>query len=567
MRRLLSVITIVLLAVPAYAQDDFGGGFGGDTVLSAGDIDALFGGGGNRGNRGNNNNIPDPEGLFLQMKDLLKTKKAPLSKDQEKALRPFIETEVASMRTSLEELFGNRGNNRGNNNNNTANMISEMFNIVGKNNAELLTTVKESLTPDQVALITKAEKDKKTCTVVLDLLNPQQMQQNRGNDFRGGNRGGNNGGFNFPPGFEDFGGFDRGGGGGGGGGNRGNNNNNNSALQNAPDRAYCTSMSSTTAERLAPISQILTKGKKPLTPELEKKVSESIETKFAKMQEELKAANPEMQRLLNSINQNNRNNNNNNTNNNSPQAVNPQTLRNNSVNTIMSNLGIPNPNNNNNNRGRGNEFFNNQNNQNNQNANNPNAANANTANNPNANTANANNNQNRGNRGNNNNNNIQQEIQKKNEDLLDKVAAKLNPDQGTIIKKYKYDQIKAKGGADRYRAILEQEGTPLTPEQFNEIRNRFNALNLATRQFAEQKVQEEMGKQATLEPPPQPNQNQNQQRPNPNNINQNPIAQQIVSTVMPLVSRQHAILEKTTNETILKVLTPPQVASYKINTL
>jgi len=49
MRRLLSVITIVLLAVPAYAQDDFGGGFGGDTVLSAGDIDALFGGGGNRG--------------------------------------------------------------------------------------------------------------------------------------------------------------------------------------------------------------------------------------------------------------------------------------------------------------------------------------------------------------------------------------------------------------------------------------------------------------------------------------------------------------------------------------
>jgi len=542
MRRLLSVMTIVLMAVPAYPQDD-GGGFG-DTVLSAGDIDALFGGG-NRGNRGNNNsnNIPDPEGLFLQMKDLLKTKKAPLNKDQEKALKPFIETEVASMRESLEASFGNRGNqNRGNNN---QNMIAEMFNIVGKNNTELLTSMKESLTPDQVALITKAEKDKKVCTVMLDLLNPQQMQQNRGNDPRN-NRGGG-GGFNPPPGFEDLVGFEQRGGGGGGG--RGNNNNNN-FLQQAPDRAFCTAMTSTTAERLAPISQILTKGKKPLTPEQEKKFSESIETKFAKMEEELKAANPEMQRLLNSINQNNRNNNNNN-NNNNPPAVNPQTLRNNIVNTIMSNLGLPNPNNNNNNnRGRGGDF-NQQNNPNNQNANNP--------------TANANNqNNNRGNRG---NNNIQQEIQRKNEELLDKVAAKLNPDQGTIVKKFKYDQIKARGGADRYRAILEQEGTPLTPEQLTEIRNRFNALNVAVRQFAEQKVQEEMGKLATLEPPPQPNQNQNQQRPNPNNVNQNPVAQKIVSTVMPLVSRQHAILEKTTNDTILKVLTPPQVASYKINTL
>ena len=153
--------------------------------------------------------------------------------------------------------------------------------------------------------------------------------------------------------------------GGGGGGNRGGNNNNNAInnfLRDAPDRAYCTSANSTTAERLAPISEILTKGKKPLTPDQEKKFSGLIETKLPQMQEELKAANPQMQQLLNSLNQNRNNNNNNNA------TLNPQTLRNNIVNTIMTQLGIPNNNNNNNNRGnRGN---------NNQNPNNANANNA-----------------------------------------------------------------------------------------------------------------------------------------------------------------------------------------------
>jgi hypothetical protein len=574
MKRFLSVITILLLTVPlltvpAFAQDDFGGGFGGDSVLSASDIDALFGGrgGGNRGNQ-NQNNIPDPESLFLQMKDLLKNKKAPLTKDQEKTLRPFIVTEVTDMRTTLEAQFGNnRGNNNQNRgNNNQANMITEMFTIVGKNNTELLTSLKSSLTPEQVALITKAEKDKKVCTVVLDLLNPQQMQQNRGNEGNRGNRGGGNGGFNVPPGFEELIGFD--GGGGGNRGNRGgNNNNNNNFLREAPDRAFCTSTASTTAERVAPISQILTKAKKPLTEDQEKSFSASIEAKYTKMQEELKAANPEMQRLLNSINDSNRNRNNNN--NNTPQTVNQQTLRNNIVNTIMTNLGIQTNNNynNNNNRGRGgNENFNpnNQNNQNNQNNPNQNAPNAN-ANNPNANQ-NANNNNNNFNRGNRGNNNIQQELQRKNEELLDHIAAKLNPDQSTIIKKYKYEEIKKKGGAERYRAILEQEGTPLTAEQLNQIRNLINAQNQATRQFAEKQVTDEMAKQPTMEPPAQPNPNPNQQR-NPNNVNQNPIAQQIVSTLMPLVSRQHALLERTTADTILKLLTPPQVASYKINSL
>ena len=123
MRRLLSVMAVVLLASPCFAQDDFGGGF--DSVLTGSDIDALLGGG-NRGNRGNNNNgtsIPNPEQLLLQMKDMLKTKKVPLSKDQEKALKTFLDTETVAMRTELEAMFtGNRGNNN-NNNNRTANIL------------------------------------------------------------------------------------------------------------------------------------------------------------------------------------------------------------------------------------------------------------------------------------------------------------------------------------------------------------------------------------------------------------------------------------------------------------
>src|SRR4030095_2647235 len=170
MRRLLSVMAVVLLASPCFAQDDFGGGFGGfDGVLTGSDIDALLGGG-RGGNRNNNNgtSIPNPEQLLLQMKDLLKAKKVPLTKDQEKALKTFLDTETVAMRTELEAQFTNRGNNNGRNNNN---MLSELFTIVGKHNTELLTQMKADLAPDQASLITKAEKDKKVCSVMLDLFN------------------------------------------------------------------------------------------------------------------------------------------------------------------------------------------------------------------------------------------------------------------------------------------------------------------------------------------------------------------------------------------------------------
>jgi hypothetical protein len=581
MKKALSVVALVLMAFPAFAQDDFGGGFGGgfDGVLTGADIDALLGGGGNRGNRGNNNNnaIPNPEQLFLQMRDLLKARKAPLSKDQEKTLRTFLDTETVAMRTELEAQFTNRGNNNNNNRgNNTANILGEIFTTVGKHNTELLTAMKSDLTPDQTSLITKAEKDKKVCTVMLDMFNPQSLQ-NRGNEGGRGGRGGNNNNnqnFNFPIGID---GLDLGGG--GFPANRGGNNNNNSFLQQIPDRAFCTTAASTTAERLAPISQVLTKGKKPLTAEQEKKFSGLIEARLPLMQQEMREKDPEIARLINSINNNNNNNQprNNNNNNQTPPAVNPQTLRNNIVGTIMTQLGLPNNNNNNNNqnnRGRGGN--------NNQNAagNNatPNAAgnnqnpannNPNPGNNPNNNQNNQN--FNRGNRGNNNNFNIQSEVQRKNEELYDKIAAKLNPDQADVVIKYKYDQIKAKGGVERYRAIMEQEKTPLTPEQITQIQSLFNVQNQAVRQFAEQMVQQEMDKATTLEPPPpagnQTGNQQNQNRPNPNNVAQNPVAQQIVAKVMPEVSKRHAILERSLTETIMKLLTPPQVASYKLNSL
>jgi hypothetical protein len=578
MKKALSVMVLALLALPAFAQDDFGGGgFGGDAVFTGSDIDALLGGG-NRGNRGNNNNqdqIPNPETLLLQVKDLLKAKKVPLSKDQEKVLKTFLETETVTMRTELEAQFGNRGNNnRGNNNNNnTANMLTEIFAAVGKTNAALLTSMKADLTPDQVSLISKAEKDKKVCSVMVDLVNPQQLQ-NRNNEGggrggRGNNNNNNSGNFNFPAGLEEF--FPQ------QQNNNYNNRGNNSWLQNAPDRTFCTSGTSTTAERLAPIAQILTKGKKPLTADQEKKFAGMIEVAVPKMQEELRATNPEMQRLLSSINQNNQNNqnrnNNNNQNNNNPPAVNLATLRSNIVGTIMTQLGLPNNNNNNNNNNRGNRGGGNnpQNNnpQNNQNtnatANNTNAASASNA--TAAGNASANNDNffNRGGRGNNNNFNPQAEVRKRNEELYDKIAAKLDSEQGKVVKKYKYDQIKARGGAERWRGIMLEEGTPLTPEQSTTITQLINANNQLTRNYADQLVDAEMKAVGSFDLPPNTPNLPNGNRPNPNNVPQNPAAQKVVAKIMPEVSKRHAALDRGLEETILKTLTPPQVASYKLN--
>jgi hypothetical protein len=238
----------------------------------------------------------------------------------------------------------------------------------------------------------------------------------------------------------------------------------------------------------------------------------------------------------------------------------------------MSQLGIPNTNNTNNNNNRGGRG-----------GNTPqansgttttppatpqNAANATNQNPQNAQNNNPQNNNFQG-RGGNNNNNLQAEVRKKNEELLDKVAASLNPTQGKIVKKLKYDQIKARGGSERYRAIMEEEGTPLTPEQTTQIQQLVNAQNQAIRQFAQQQVQQEM----TTNPPPEtmpapdPNQQQGRGRGNANSVGQNPYAQQVVAKLMPIVSRQRVLIEKTTTDQIMKLFTPSQVASYKLNSL
>jgi hypothetical protein len=253
----------------------------------------------------------------------------------------------------------------------------------------------------------------------------------------------------------------------------------------------------------------------------------------------------------------------------------------------MSNLGIQTNNNNNNqgNRGGGrggnNPNFNPEN-----RGNNPNFNAENRGNNPNFNPENRGNN-NQGNRGNNNNNNqnfnIQQEVQKKNEELLDKVAAMLKPEQGAIVKKMKYDQIKSRGGVDRYRGILESEGTPLTPEQIQSIQNLINAEAQGVRNAAQTMVQakiqalpegalqaaaqqylaEQQRLQQQQNNPQQYRNNNNQQ----NNVNQNQEAQKIIAEVLPEVSKQHARLGAVMEESILKVMTPSQQASYKLNKL
>jgi hypothetical protein len=558
MKTVLSLLTIVLLAFPAFAQDD--------VILTGGDIDALLGGGRgnqNRGGRGNNNQqqIPDPLFFYEDVKALLKDNKVPLDKNQEKALQTFLNTETTAMRTALEAQFQNRGGNRGNNR--EATILTDLVAAVTKHNAELLTEMKAALTPDQVALVTKAEKDKKVCTVMVDLINFQELRTRLNNNANNNNQGGRG-----PGGFGDFGGDfgDLFGGGGNQGGGRGGNNNfnqQNQILQTLPDRASCVWRDTTPAQRVAVLGDVLTKGKKPLTAEQTTKFTALFEPRMKMLVDELKAKDPQIDQLVNSLGNPNRNNNNFQNQNQQQQQqtpqVNVQTLTNNIVNTIMQNLGIQNQNNNNNNQNRGGRG----------NANNNANANAAAAN---------NNNQNRGNQQ--QNFNPQAEIQKKNEELYDKVAAMLKPEQGALVKKVKYDQIKARGPVDKYRGILEQEGTPATPEQLTQIQQILNTTNQAVRNFAQglvtteiqalepgalQAAAQQIIQQQAQQQQQQQNPQQNRNNTNVNNVAQNGVAQQIVSKVISQVSVQRARLDQIAFEQILtRVLTPAQQASYKV---
>ena len=144
----------------------------------------------------------------------------------------------------------------------------------------------------------------------------------------------------------------------------------------------------------------------------------------------------------------------------------------------------------------------------------------------------------------------------------------LTPAQRPPIKRLKFDQIKVRGGADRIRAIMEEEDTPLTAEQLTQVTSLYNAQNQSLRQFATQLAQDAFAVLPPAAPTARGTQNsQPQGNFNPNNVNNNPQAQQIVAQVLPKVSVQRALLDKVTIDTVMKLLTPPQVASYKLNAM
>ncbi len=549
MKELLRVLVIVLLAVPAFAQDDFGIF---DNTISGTQLDALLGGGGRgRGGPGNGiqNLIPDPEQMTNQFKDALKSNDVPLSKDQEKALKEMLTTERQSVEQVITAQFGNRGNNnqnenqnRNNNNNfNPAEIFDQLEKITQKHNTELLAAMNADLTPDQQKLVTKAVKDKKkVCTVMVDVINLKQLEEQQNSSgpggFGGGGFGGGFGGGGFDGGFGGGfggggfpGGFDRGGRGGG----RGGFNN-----LNLPNRPGCTTHDSTTAERLTPLGEVLSKGKHPLTTDQETQFTGLIQDQMGLLEEEL-AANTQIQNLVDNLNRNDN------------STVNPQQLRNSIVSTILQQLGIQ-TNNFRGNRGGGNRGGNF--------PGNPNGNNEARGGNGN----NANNfNRNRGN----NNFNIQAELEQRHEALLDKVIAMLHPDQQPVIKKLKYDEIKQRGGAEEVRGILAEEDTPLTPEQLTKIQQLFDAASQGIQRFTEDIVTKEISKLSPEDLKPPAADSDATPTGNPNNVNQNPRAQQIVGELLPQVSRQNALLQKATKDSVMKVLTPAQVASYKLSSL
>jgi hypothetical protein len=553
MKRLLSVFAITLLAAPVFAQDDFG--FGG--TLSQSEIDQLLGGGGGgRGGRGRGNNVqsilPDPALMYNEIKELLKNKKVPLAKEQEKPLQTLLNDETKATRADLEKQYpalnpqnqqnqqnqqnnnqgrGGRGNPQ-NNQNNQNNQTARIDKVILDQNAALLTEMKPLLTAEQVAILDKAEKDKK-CLVLIDGLYTFLNSGQRGN---------------------------------------GNTNN----------RSWCTYGDFTANQRLAPVRDLLKRERKPLTTEQDAKLVALIEARV-----------PVVERAFRDeglINNNNRNNQNN-------QEQQRQQLANNIVNNIFQNLGIQQQNNN---QGRGgNQNFNFEQvlqqacapdatpeqraaaeQQLSQGRGNFNRGGGDGNFNRGGGDANFNLQQlcqnfgNRGGRGGNNNNNvnfnvIRAEVEKRNEALLDKIAASLKPAQSSIIKRFKYDQIKSRGGTERIRSIMEEEGTPLTEQQITQIQALFNESNQTLRTWAQQLVL----KQMETEPPPlqAQNQNQNQNRGNNNQGQQgqpNPLQQYqqtMRDKLMPRVAQERSRIENAMMNSVMKVLTPSQVASYKIN--
>ena len=505
MKSVLTLLAAVALALPAMAQDDV-------ILLNGADIDALLGGGRGRSNPAQNL-IPDPAALFAQIRDLLRAQKVPLDKNQEKSLQALLDKQTKEIRSLLDSA--NRGNdpnqaNRGGNNN-PASFMTRIDSIVTKHNAALLKQMKASLTSEQTSLTNKAEKDKKTCLTLLDVMTfPQPPNRGDGGGFGGGGFGGG--------GFDGGGGFGGGPGGGGfpGGGLRGDFPGGPGGPGfDIPSRLQCTTADSTSQQRLNVLGDVLAKGKQPLTGEQTQQFVAMIDEQITQVQEELVAAGIPTNQFPGP-------------NRGAPAANNPQQIRNAIVNTILSQLGIQNagPREGRGGGGRGEG------------------------------------------RGGNRGNSLQTDVQARTDAMFDKIIASLKPEQQRTVRKVKYAQIKERGGANRIRAILEEEGTPLTADQFTKVQSLFTAEVQAIRDYAQQLVDQELQgvPPEALQPIPQA---QGRGGPNggPNNVNQNPRAQQIVAKLLPMVSIRRAQTEKVTLDTVMKLLTPAQVASYKVNTL
>ena len=71
------------------------------------------------------------------------------------------------------------------------------------------------------------------------------------------------------------------------------------------------------------------------------------------------------------------------------------------------------------------------------------------------------------------------EIRRMNEELLGKVTASLQPPQQAVIKKFQNDQIRARGGIDALKLIMEEAGAPLTAEQIPQIQALYAEENQA----------------------------------------------------------------------------------------
>src|SRR5579884_4067172 len=89
MKRLILVLALILLASPAFAQDEGGGGFGG--LFGIGDAPA-------------NRNAPPPDRLPSLRKILLDAN-TPLSKDQESSLSKMIENDIKKYTAELEKKY------------------------------------------------------------------------------------------------------------------------------------------------------------------------------------------------------------------------------------------------------------------------------------------------------------------------------------------------------------------------------------------------------------------------------------------------------------------------------